>query len=287
MKECKKLVDNGHREDNTLAHYRNAWNKYISASELPNMRISEIRHRHLFDFYSDITADMAITRSTLRNVKTMINYCFDFALQNDQIDSNPAISVKTDNLVCAPGKRHDGYTREEIQTLRKVIESVDSPYARIIRLDLCLTVRIGELEALKWNDVDLDEGSLLIHSQIVIKKVDGKRKQLLVPYVKSNKYDNGHGKRRLKLNSKALQVLQEQRKVNPDGEYVFVSKTGSPLWTNKINEHLQKYCHSAGIRYLSSHSIRVSNITSLFDYGVAPTKIQVASGHSDIRTTNG
>ena len=68
---------------------------------------------------------------------------------------------------------------------------------------------------------------------------------------------------------------------------MFVSKNRTPLWTNKINKHLKKFCEEAGIRYLSSHSIRVSNITSLYDYGVAPTKIQVAAGHSDIRTTNG
>ncbi len=68
---------------------------------------------------------------------------------------------------------------------------------------------------------------------------------------------------------------------------MFVSRNGTPLWTNKINEHLKEFCKKAGIRYLSSHSIRVSNITSLYDSGVAPTKIQVAAGHSDIRTTNG
>ena len=68
---------------------------------------------------------------------------------------------------------------------------------------------------------------------------------------------------------------------------MFVSKNGSPLWTNKINKHLKEFCKKAGIRYLSSHSIRVTSITSLNDYGVSPTKIQVAAGHSDIRTTNG
>ena len=91
----------------------------------------------------------------------------------------------------------------------------------------------------------------------------------------------------MKLNSKAAAVLREQRRVNPFGEFVFVSQSGTALMTNKINDHLRKYCGKAGIRYLSSHSIRVTNITSLFDCGVAPTKIQVAAGHSDIRTTNG
>ena len=286
MIDYEELVAQGHREENTLDHYRNAWKKYISVSGLAEMKISEIHHKHLYDFYARITANGAMTRSTLRNIKTTINYCFDYAVQNDFIDINTALSVRTDKLVCAPANSHDGYTREEINALRKVIESSNNPYARIIRLDLCLTVRIGELEAIKWEDVDLKTGTVLIHSQIVIKMVDGKRKQVYVPYTKSNKYDNGHGRRRLKLNSKAIQVLKEQRKVNPFGEYVFVSKNGTPLWTNKINKHLKEFCKKAGIRYLSSHSIRVSNITSLYDCGVSPTKIQAAAGHSDIRTTN-
>ena len=115
----------------------------------------------------------------------------------------------------------------------------------------------------------------------------GKGKFVYVPYTKSHKYDNGHAIRSLKLNSKAIEVLKEQRKVNPFGEFVFVSKNGTPLTTNKINEHLKEWCKAAGIRYLSSHSIRVTSITSLYDHGVAPTKIQVSAGHSDIRTTNG
>ena len=285
--EYGKMVANGHREQNTLEHYKNAWKKYISSSELAEMNISDIRYKHLFNFYAVITSNGAITRSTLRNVKTTINYCFDYAMQNDYIETNVAASVKTDKLVCAPEKSHDGYTREEITALRNVMEPIDSPYARIIRLDMCLTVRIGELEAIKWSDVDLKGKRLNIHAQIVIKKVAGKQTQVYVPYTKSNKYDNGHGKRTLKLNSKAVKVLEEQRKANPFGEYVFVSKNGTPLWTNKVNDHLKKYCKETGIRYLSSHSIRVSNITSLYDSGVSPTKIQIAAGHSDIRTTNG
>ncbi len=43
----------------------------------------------------------------------------------------------------------------------------------------------------------------------------------------------------------------------------------------------------AGVPYLSTHSIRATNITKLFDMNVAPTKIQLAAGHTDIRTTTG
>ncbi len=95
------------------------------------------------------------------------------------------------------------------------------------------------------------------------------------------------GRRILKLNSKAMEVLKEQRRINPFGEFVFVSEAGTPLITTRINEHLKKYCKMANVPYLSTHSIRTTNITKLFDMNVAPTKIQMAAGHTDIRTTNG
>lgn len=286
--EYGKLVANGHREQNTFDHYTGAWKKYISTSDLPDMPIRKIKYKHLFQFYSDVTADQAMTRSTLRNIKTTIKYCFDYALQNDIIDSNVAIDVRTDKLVCSAEHHHDAYTAQELVALRKTLQGIDSPYARLIRLDLCLVARIGELEALKWEDVDYTNNSILIHAQIVLKTRDGKGAYEYVPHTKTGKYTQTDiGKRRLKLNSKAMEVLKEQRKINPFGEFIFLSQNGTPLRTNKINEHLKKYCREAGIRYLSSHSIRVSNITALFDNGVAPTKIQVAAGHSDIRTTNG
>ena len=286
--EYQKLVLNGHREQNTLDHYTGAWNKYIMKSVLPDMPIARIKYKHLYEFYSDITANQAITRSTLRNVKTTVNYCFDYALQNDIIDSNVASDVRTDKLVCEKEKHHDAYTSKEIEKLREAIEPLNEVYARIIRLDLCLVARIGELEALRWNDIDFENRTVRIRAQMVAKRVNGKTVYKYVPHTKTGKYSGDDiGKRVLKLNSKAMEVLEEQRRKNPFGEYVFLSRNNTPLLTNRINEHLKKYCEQAGIRYLSSHSIRVRNITALFDNGVAPTKIQMAAGHADIRTTNG
>ena len=290
--EYRKLVDNGHREENTYDHYTGAWNRYISKSDLPDMKISSIRRRHLLEFYSDITAPDSngkrITRSTLRNVITTINLCFDYALDCDIIENNVAMNIKTDKLICDEGKSHDAYTAYEVECLRKVLQEQDSVYARIIRLDFCLVARIGELEALKWQDIDFEQKIVRIHSQIVRRKRDGQITFEYVPYTKTG----GHsvmdmGRRTLKLNSKAMEVLREQKRINPFGEFVFVSEAGTPLITNRINEHLKKFCKMANVPYLSTHSIRTTNITKLFDMNVAPTKIQMAAGHSDIRTTNG
>ncbi len=141
-----------------------------------------------------------------------------------------------------------------------------------------------------WKDVDLEGKRLHIGAQIIRKRRNGKQSFEYVLYTKGNKYndeENSKGCRWVNLNDKAVEVLKEQRKANPFGEYVFVSQAGTPLIADKVNEHLRKYCEKAGIRYLSTHSIRVANITALYDNGVAPTKIQIAAGHSDIRTTNG
>ncbi len=84
------------------------------------------------------------------------------------------------------------------------------------------------------------------HKREYIGKYDGKDFKPAFEYVahtKTGKFTNVDlGKRRLNLNSKAIEVLKEQRKVNPFGEYIFVSKNGTALLTNRINEHLKGFC---------------------------------------------
>ena len=290
--EYRKLVDNGHREENTYDHYICAWNRFINKSVLADMKMTAIKRRDLLNFYSDMTAPdengKRITRSTLRNVITTINLCFDYSLDFDIIEHNVAMNIKTDKLICGEGKSHEAYTAYEVERLREVLKDQDSPYARIIRLDLCLVARIGELEALKWHDVDLVQKTVHIHSQIVRRKRNGRATFEYVPYTKTGRHsERDLGRRILKLNSKAIEVLKEQRLRNPFGEFVFISEAGTPLITSRVNDHLKKYCKMAGVPYLSTHSIRTTNITKLFDMNVAPTKIQMAAGHTDIRTTNG
>lgn len=57
------------------------------------------------------------------------------------------------------------------------------------------------------------------------------------------------------------------------------------LIPNTFNEELQRICETLGIKYRSSHQIRFTVATLLYDEGVSITKISSLLGHADTATT--
>ena len=53
----------------------------------------------------------------------------------------------------------------------------------------------------------------------------------------------------------------------------------------RLTWRLKKYCGELGITYLSSHKIRFTNASMLFDAGVKAIDIQPLLGHSNLAMT--
>ena len=57
------------------------------------------------------------------------------------------------------------------------------------------------------------------------------------------------------------------------------------MTTDSFNRRLKKYCAEIGIPYLSSHKIRFTGASMLYDAGVKPIDIQPLLGHSTLTMT--
>lgn len=104
-----------------------------------------------------------------------------------------------------------------------------------------------------------------------------------VDYMKSH---SRSGKRRFPLSTYALHVLDEFRDLCPEGKYICFNQGGeNPIYTNKFNEHLKKFCEAAGVPYRSSHKIRFYAVSQMYDMGMAEKDIMALVGHSNVSTT--
>ena len=72
-----------------------------------------------------------------------------------------------------------------------------------------------------------------------------------------------NGKRKQSLNKGAKAILEKAKKLNPDGEYIFMPN-GRQMQTCTFNRHLKKFCESAGVEYHSSHKIRFTSASMLY-----------------------
>ena len=86
------------------------------------------------------------------------------------------------------------------------------------------------------------------------------------------------------VSAKGLEILKEMKLLNPTGDLLFMHN-GKPLTTDRFNARLKKYCKEADIPYLSSHKIRFSNASILFDNGTPIKAIKRLLGHSNLAMT--
>jgi integrase len=144
-------------------------------------------------------------------------------------------------------------------------------------VSVCLGLRISELTALRWQDVDWLEGFLTVERGIVNRIVDE------VKTVGS--------RRRMKLDPELLTVLRNWRQISEfasDEDWIFASpvKLGRlPYSYTGVWRELQRAALEAGIGHLGTHSFRHTYRSWLDAVGTPIAVQQKLMRHSDIRTT--
>lgn len=284
VEEVKHDAELGHRSILTYDRYKSDWRRFYEGSELASMNIALVKASHIKNHYKEICAHGAITRKCLNNVKAIMNHIYDYAFDKDYVGNNIARNVSTRDLYC---KEVDNelkvYTNKERDLILAQAEKEDDVYARAIILMFCSCTRIGEIEALKWEDVDFNAKTMYIHREQVRRKDEnGHEIFVCVNHTKSGLKE---GNRYQPLSEKAIEVLKAQRRTNPFGETVFMYDD-RPLITNTINKHLRRICEKVGVEYMSSHKIRFWSVTNMYANGMQQADIQRMAGHADPATTN-
>lgn len=153
-----------------------------------------------------------------------------------------------------------------------------------------LGLRIGELVALKWEDI---KGNYVTISRMEITAYKVANDGEVIPdgykvvsYVKSEA-----GYRRVYINNIAKSLLAEIRKTNlmygySDNGFIFIASRIKKRGTSRtFTKYLESLCSSAGVINKSNHKIRKTYISSLFDNGVNINTIREQAGHEDEKTS--
>ena len=174
---------------------------------------------------------------------------------------------------------------DEVNTLLSYIESLPQDiYTYAVRFHFCFNLRIGELRALTWDDVNMKDETLCIHHQI-IKASDGtKRTWFDVSYTKCHKET---GIRMLPISEEAVKILKSVKVINGSKHYIFQGMNGAkwPVSEERFNDHLRRYCEAWGVTYHSSHKVRYLGITKMYEAGIDESEIQRSAGHASIDMT--
>jgi integrase len=150
--------------------------------------------------------------------------------------------------------------------------------------------RRGELCALRWSDVDLDLGEIVIARSIAPDDRDAK--QLIEKSAKT------HQERRLAIDAGTVEVLREHRqsmidRAIPAGAsyasdaFVFGDdlKGERPWHPDAVTSTFRRVSRRAGVTGVRLHDLRHYHGTMLADLGVPMPSVQQRLGHRDLQTT--
>lgn len=265
------------------------WNKFFKDTELAKKPIKEINHLTLIEFFEKITKNRKYTRKRISNARSVINGIMKYGVKKKLIINNPISNVDFSEFSYKPTENqcNNVFSTKDVVTLLWHLKEIKEPdsYELAIQLFFYLFIRIGELKALKWEDVDFDEKNIYIRRQLTLER---ELKNDLTFSKRTDEPDapKGHtsrGFRKQPLTDEAIAILKKVHSQNPNGEYIF-EHNGNPLTTDTFNRRLRKYCQECGITYHSSHKIRFYNASVAYN-GENLAIISKLMGHADLATT--
>jgi integrase len=155
-----------------------------------------------------------------------------------------------------------------------LLEALPEPSRSLAWLLTFTGLRIGELLALRWRDVDLDAGFIRVRQSVYEGHFDDPKTK--------------RSRRTVPLGTQGAQILTARKPVaacDPDG-LVFAARNGSPLCRrNLLNRQLKPTCEKLKLEGVTWHWLRHANATLLDSVGASIGTMQALLGHSSSEIT--
>jgi integrase len=268
----------------TVMSYRGDLDRYILPA-LGQLRLSQLDAATLDTFYSRLRAGggkngRPLSASIVREVHAILSGALKQAVVWAWIGHNPA-KLATPPAVEKADVRPP--QAEDAARLLRVAMEDDSELGLFLRLAVVLGARRGELCSLRWSDVDVDQGEILIAGGIV--RVHGQ------PLI--DKDTKTHAKRRVAVGAGTLGLLKAHRVEQAKtalacgvtlaaDAYVFshAPDAGAPLDPDGVSHRFGKLARHLGVR-CRLHDLRHFMVTQLVAGGVDWRTVSGRAGHAD------
>lgn len=218
--------------------------KYLKAHHVQKM-LNEIQESHT---------------DTTRKVFQITKSILEFAVNNDYCVKNVAKSCTINHYKSGERKI---LTQDEIN----ILENSRNKYKDFFVFILYTGLRRGEVAALKWNDIDLENKEIHVSKSMSFLQNKGKLKS-----TKTNKV------RTIPILDKTLKILKSRKK-QTNSMYVFSKSDGSNLSESAIDRMHESILKDTGLNF-KLHELRHTFCTILYYAGVSSIHAADIMGHS-------
>ena len=250
----------------------------INKSEVAHKDINDITSEELQEYFNTLTY---YSNSYISKIIEQFSQAFKYAMNKGFLLSNPMYdtivpkSIKKDKVIRA-------LDIEEQQKLTDYLinSSTDfEPYKNAFLIELYMGLRIGEVLALKKENVNLMRNLIYINHTIT-KDEDDK-----IIIGDTPKTLSGIREVPIPKNIKNEIIEQLQLAEVHKDNLLFVSNAGTYASPVNANHVLKRICKNLGIENVTSHSLRHTFATRCIEAGMRAVALQRLMGHSNVSIT--
>lgn len=171
-------LDN-HCKINLKYHTIEAYSNIVKTHLKPNLgfyKLSQITKPTLQNFLNKIYVEKAYSKNFLNNIRKVLKCSFNYAVDNEYVKVNSAANLKLPKYDEPPKDVAHIFTTEEINTILDRFKNNHCVYYAFLTA-YCTGLRIAEVFALTWDDIDLNNKTITVNKNILKKNQVGGTKQ--------------------------------------------------------------------------------------------------------------
>ena len=276
-------------KQSTYASYRSYLNKHFCV--LGKILLKKLEPHILQEFYNYKFREEGLSPKTLRNYHMVLHKCLQQAVKERLLVYNPC-----DAVTLPGGEKPEIVVFTNDQQRALVQASYRHRYGVFIRLDLCTGLRMGELLALKWEDIDFSTAQL--HVRRTINRLakyeahDGENKTEIVFGTPKTK----NSRRTIPLTRTMADELtrwkqqQAQDKIRAGDKYtdkgfIVTNEFGHYFEQKTFKDYYDRLLKDADIGHFTFHALRHTFATRALERGMDYKTLSAILGHYSVAFT--
>ena len=269
-------------KESTYANYSNNIFNHI-IPKLGNYYLNELNHKIIQDFLLELSKNGrkdnngGLAEKTIKDITIIIKGSIKKGINEDKIKHiELTFNYPKDNT---EKKLYVLTKREQNRITNYVLKNINSRNIGLL-ISLYSGIRIGELCALRWEDVDFKKSCLTINKTIQRIYIKDKDKNISKVIITTPKTKNAN--REIPINKDFLEIL---KKVKSDKKHYILTGNDKYIEPRTYRKYFNKVLDKLKIKHFNFHSLRHTFATNCISLGVDYKTVSELLGHANVNIT--
>lgn len=278
-----------HRKQSYINTQENNYNRHIKHYFEKVADVSKLQYDDFYDFREHLTVTISkntkkpLSSNTINKIMILLKKIMDVGVRKGFYPSNPVILIKK---LPINKPKLNYWTISEFKDFLELFIPEEYHYQLLFKVLYFTGMRLGEVLALNWNDIDFSRNTIAVSKSVYFKKG--------VSYISTPKTKASI--RQIVINAKLMNELEvwQQKQYELLKQFSNDNCTDLQLFQDSpipiTKDSIEKYYHSVlkrnpKLKKIRIHDLRHSHASLLINQGEDYLVVKERLGHASITTT--